>query len=270
MCLILFAWRAHADYPLILAGNRDEFYARPTAPAAFWDDRPQILAGRDLEQGGTWLGIHRSGRLAAVTNYRDGRAARRGTRSRGGLVSGFLTSDHSPEQYLQEVHRERAAYDGFNLLVGTPDALVSYSNRSERLAEVAPGIHGLSNHLLDSPWPKVELGKAALGQLRDSDPAVLADRLFAVLADRAPSPDHTLPDTGIDLERERVLSPAFIATPNYGTRCSTVLLIDAVGQVSFTERTHPTDRDTAQTRRYAFSTTIPDHGLAGARSAQRM
>jgi uncharacterized protein with NRDE domain len=260
MCLILFAWQAHPHYPLVLAGNRDEFYARPTAPADFWDDHPQILAGRDLEQGGTWLGIHRSGRLAAVTNYRDGRANRRGVRSRGGLVSGFLTSDLPPQEYLQGVHRERADYDGFNLLVGTPDALFSYSNRSEQLAEVEPGVHGLSNHLLDSPWPKVERGKAALGHLRDSDPEALVDHLFAVLADRAAAPDHVLPDTGIDLERERMLSSAFIATPNYGTRCSTILLIDTAGRVSFTERTHPTDHDTAQSRRYAFNTTIPITG----------
>jgi uncharacterized protein with NRDE domain len=260
MCLILFAWQAHPDYPLVLAGNRDEFYARPTAPAGFWDDYPRILAGRDLEQGGTWLGIHRSGRLAAVTNYRDGRTTRRGIHSRGGLVSGFLTSDLAPEEYLQEVRRERAAYDGFNLLVGTPDALFSYSNRSEQLTEVEAGVHGLSNHLLDSPWQKVERGKAAMGRLSDSDPEALVDHLFAVLADRVPSPDHTLPDTGIDLERERVLSSAFIATPNYGTRCSTILLIDTAGRVSFTERTHPTDHDTTQTRRYAFNTTIPITG----------
>ena len=260
MCLILFAWQAHPDYPLILAGNRDEFYARPTAPAGFWDDHPQILAGRDLEQGGTSLGVHRSGRLAAVTNYRDGRAARRGTRSRGELVSGFLTSDLAPEEYLQQVHRQHIAYDGFNLLVGTPDGLFSYSNRSEQLAEVEAGVHGLSNHLLDSPWPKVERGKAALRQLRDSNPEALIERLLAVLADRAAAPDHTLPDTGIDLVRERVLSPAFIATPNYGTRCSTVLLFDAIGGVSFTERTHSTDHDAQQTRRYAFTTTLPITG----------
>jgi len=257
MCLILFAWHSHPDYPLILAGNRDEFYARPTAPAGFWDDHPQILAGRDLEQGGTWLGIHRSGRLAAVTNYRDGRAATRGTRSRGELVSGFLTSDLASEEYLQQVHRQRTAYDGFNLLIGTPDGLFSYSSRSEQLTEVEPGVHGLSNHLLDSPWPKVERGKAALRELRDSNPEALIERLLAVLADRAPAPDHALPDTGIDLVRERVLSPAFIATPNYGTRCSTILLLDTTGQVSFTERTHPTDHDAEQTRRYAFTTTLP-------------
>jgi len=260
MCLILFAWQVHPVYPLILAGNRDEFYSRPTAPADFWDDHPQILAGRDLEHGGTWLGIHRSGRLAAVTNYRDGRAARRGTRSRGELVSGFLTSDLAPEEYLQEVHRQHTAYDGFNLLIGTPDRLFSYSNRSEQLAEVEPGVHGLSNHLLDSPWPKVERGKAALRELRDSDREALIERLLAVLADRVPAPDHTLPDSGIELERERLLSPAFIATPNYGTRCSSVLLVDTSGRVSFTERTHSTAYDAAETRRYTFTTTLPVTG----------
>jgi uncharacterized protein with NRDE domain len=257
MCLILFAWHSHPDYPLVLAGNRDEFYARPTAPAGFWEDQPQILGGRDLEQGGTWLGIRRSGRFAAVTNYRDGRAMRRGTRSRGGLVSGFLTSPLAPVEYLQQVHQQRAAYDGFNLLAGTLDGLFSYSNRSEQLTEVEPGVHGLSNHLLDSPWPKVERGKAALGQLQDRNREALIEHLLTVLVDRAPSPDHQLPDTGIDLERERMLSPAFIATPNYGTRCSSVLLIDTSGGVSFTERTHPTDHDNAETRRYGFTATLP-------------
>jgi uncharacterized protein with NRDE domain len=176
------------------------------------------------------------------------------------LVSGFLMSALAPAEYLQEVHRQRAAYDGFNLLVGTPGRLFSYSNRSEQLAEVEPGVHGLSNHLLDSPWPKVERGKAALAQLPDSNREALVDHLFAVLADRAPSPDYTLPDTGIDLERERLLSPAFIATPNYGTRCSSVLLIDTSGHVSFTERTHPTSHDTAETRRYTFTAALPVTG----------
>jgi len=255
MCLILLAWRTHPDYPLILAGNRDEFHARPTSPAGFWEHWPQILAGRDLEHGGTWLGIARSGRLAAVTNYRDGRVLRRGTRSRGELVSGYLTSDQAPERFLQEVHAQRSAYDGFNLLAGTLDGLFYYSNRGERPSALKPGIYGLSNHLLDSPWPKVERGKAELANLVGLSPEPLIDRLLAVLADRTIAPDHALPDTGVGLDRERILSTAFIDTPTYGTRSSTVLVVDAAGQVSFTERTHPTSHDLAHTRRYTFTLT---------------
>ena len=236
MCLILIAHKVHPGYPLVLAANRDEAYSRPTAPAAFWDDHPQIYGGRDLEQGGTWLGITREGRVAAVTNFRDGYAAKNGTRSRGELVGNFLRGSQHAAEYVRRTSREAHAYNGFNLIAGDLDELYYLSNRGGHVAAIAPGIHGLSNHLLNTPWPKVEQGKKNLAELLQHEAQELIDGLFAVLADRAIAPDHALPDTGVGLPRERVLSPAFIISPTYGTRSSTVILVDNHGQVIFIER----------------------------------
>jgi uncharacterized protein with NRDE domain len=236
MCLILFAHKVHPDYPLVLAANRDEAYGRATAPAAFWDDHPQIYGGRDLAQGGTWLGITRGGRIAAVTNFRDAYAARDTTRSRGELVSSFLRGGQPAADYVNRVEREAHGYNGFNLIAGDLDELHYLSNRGGRASAIAPGIHGLSNHLLNTPWPKVERGKEILADLLQQEVQDLIDGLFAVLMDRAIAPDAALPDTGVGLPRERVLSPAFIISPTYGTRSSTVLLVDQHGQVIFIER----------------------------------
>jgi uncharacterized protein with NRDE domain len=236
MCLILLAHKVHPNYPLVLAANRDEAYSRPTAPTAFWDDHPHIYGGRDLEQGGTWLGITRSGRIAAVTNFRDGYAVKNSTRSRGELVSNFLRGSQLAADYVHRVGREADAYNGFNLIVGELDELYYISNRGSRVAAIAPGIHGLSNHLLNTPWPKVEQGRKILADLLQRETQELIDGLFAVLADRAIAPDDALPDTGVGLPRERVLSPAFIVSPTYGTRSSSVVLVDNHGQVIFVER----------------------------------
>lgn len=238
MCLILFAHRIHADYPLVLAANRDENYARPTQPAGFWDDTPRIYAGRDLEVGGTWLGINRAGAFGAVTNFRDGNAARHSTRSRGELVADYLRADQLPAAYIREIGTRAGEYNGFNLLVGNPGEMHWLSNRSTAPAIVAPGVHGLSNHLLDTPWPKVELGKQRLAALLDRRKDELTEGLFELLAERTLAPDDSLPQTGVGLARERVLSPAFIASTVYGTRASTVLLIDKRGNVTFIERSY--------------------------------
>lgn len=236
MCLILFAHKVHANYPLVVAANRDEIYVRPTAPAAFWEDCPHIYGGRDLEQGGTWLGITRGGRIAAVTNFRDDYTAKNAARSRGELVSNFLRGNQPAADYVHRVGRDAHAYNGFNLIAGDLDELYYASNRGSQVSAIRPGIHGLSNHLLDTPWPKVEYGKKILAELLQHEAQELVDGLFAVLADRAVAPDHALPDTGVGLPRERVLSPAFIISPTYGTRSSTVLLVDHHGQVLFIER----------------------------------
>jgi uncharacterized protein with NRDE domain len=237
MCLILLAHKIHPDYPLVLAANRDENYSRPTAPAAFWDDHPQIYGGRDLEQGGTWLGITRSGRVAAVTNFRDGLAAKSSSaRSRGELVSDFLRGSLPGADYIEKIGRETRFYNGFNLIAGDLHALHYLSNRGGHATAIAPGIHGLSNHLLDTPWPKVERGKKVLAGLLQHETQDMIDGLFAVLSDRAIAPDDALPDTGVGMPRERVLSPAFIISPAYGTRSSTVVLVDRHGQVVFIER----------------------------------
>ncbi len=251
MCLILFAWKMHDNYPLILAANRDEFYERPSAPAAFWADAPDLLAGRDLKAGGTWLGITRSGRLAAITNYRDPASLKTEAPSRGHLVSDYLRSRESPEEYLQRLAPRAGRYNGFSLLVGDRSELLFYSNRGEAIRP-APGIHGMSNHLLDTPWPKVNRGKQALEQLLAGDHNPSPEALLDLLASRSRPPDDRLPDTGVGLEWERVLSPLFIESPAYGTRCSTVLLIDRRGMVTFVERVFNGGSEPRVTSRFDF------------------
>ena len=236
MCLILLAHKVHPDYPLVLAANRDESYARHTAPAAVWNDCPPIYGGRDLEHGGTWLGITRSGGIAAVTNFRDGNAARSSSRSRGELVACYLRGNQRPADYLARVNRDANAYNGFNLIAGDIDELYYLSNRDGQVTAIAPGVHGLSNHLLNTPWPKVEHGRKILGELVRSSTQELIDGLFTLLAERTIAPDDALPETGVGLSRERVLSPPFIVSPSYGTRSSTVILVDNHGQVVFIER----------------------------------
>ena len=236
MCLILFAHKTHPDYPLAMAANRDEAYARATAPASFWHDHPQIYGGRDLEQLGTWLGITRQGKIAAITNFRDGHAVRNSLRSRGELVANYLRGNRSARDYFSGVNRDAQAYNGFSLIAGDLDELHYISNRGHLTQVIAPGIHGLSNHLLDTPWPKVERGKAVFASLLRRPPQAMIEGLFELLADRKAAADEALPDTGVGLPRERVLSPAFIISPAYGTRSSTVLLVDNHGQVVFIER----------------------------------
>ncbi len=225
MCLILLAYDAHPLYRLILAANRDEFFSRPTAPAAFRDDSPQILAGRDLKEGGTWLGLTRTGRIAAITNYRDPRSERKDAPSRGGLVSGFLAGAMSVEEYLAFLKSEGTNFNGFNLIFGDMKQLCWFSNRGSEPQLLQPGIHGLSNRLLDTPWPKVSRGKEDLEHIVAEGKNIEPDALFAILADRTIPPDDLLPDTGVGIELERVLSPRFISAPAYGTRSSTIILI---------------------------------------------
>lgn len=235
MCLILIAHAAHPDYPLVIAANRDEYYQRPSAKAAFWQDHPHILAGRDLEGLGTWLGVTRSGRFAALTNFRDPNERKTNAPTRGQLVSGFLTSAQHPRAYLEDAATLAPRYNGFNLLAGDMDGVFYLSSRTGSVQQVSAGIHGLSNHMLDTPWPKVARGKQRLQ-------AALADELnietlLDLLLDREPAAEEELPDTGIGVEMERVLSPALIVSPQYGTRASTVVLFGRDGGVSFSERT---------------------------------
>jgi len=236
MCLILLAWRAHPEYPLVFAGNRDEAYERPSAAAEFWADDPQIFGGRDLEKGGTWLGITRPGRMAAVTNYRDGPGAAAMPRSRGELTANFLRESEEPRAYLERVAPGAEDYGGFTLIVGDPDRLLAFSNRGSAIEELAPGVHGVSNHLPNTPWPKVVRGKQRLTELLNAGEAELVDGLFHALADRTVAPDAKLPDSGVGLQRERELSPAFVAGDRYGTRASTVMLVSRSNEVLFVER----------------------------------
>lgn len=237
MCLILFGFRAHRHFSLVVAANRDEQYSRPATAAGFWTDHPEVYAGRDLEKCGTWMGINTNGRFAAITNYREGLPNPVAPRSRGELVSGFLTSAESAPDFFGNAARSAHDYNPFSMIAGDPDALSFYSNRGHGIVPVAPGVHGLSNHLLDTPWPKVVSGTAAMTATRDlDDPDAISALLFALLAERAGAPDMKLPDTGISRQRERELSPPFISGEHYGTRTSTVLLVHASGDVFVHEK----------------------------------
>jgi uncharacterized protein with NRDE domain len=250
MCLILFGWRAHADCPLVVAANRDEFHGRPSAQAAFWDDHPQVLAGRDLECMGTWLGVTREGRFAAITNFRDMTDQRQGKRSRGLIASRFLEGAQSARDFVAAVTAEGDDYRGFNLLAADREEFWWVSNRDGRPRLLEPGIYGLSNHLLETPWPKVQRGKRELGRILGGAPNVEA--LLGLLADTAQAPDADLVHTGVGLERERMLSAARIVSPDYGTRCSSALIAEASSRVQFAERSYDPAGDAQETRRYEF------------------
>lgn len=237
MCLILFAYRAHADYPLVIAANRDEAYARPAAPAAFWKDHPQIYGGRDLEMGGAWLALTTSGRVAAMTNFRDGYPKGVAPRSRGEIASGFLTSDTPAQPYLESIAMRAADYAGFCALAGDLNELWFLSNRGNGIVRVEHGVHGLSNHLLDTPWPKVTQGRQELAEHLQGDASTLTERLYAMLGDRTVVAPENLPDTGMGLQREKQLAPKFIAVDDrYGTRASTVIIVDRNHNVTYAER----------------------------------
>lgn len=236
MCIIFIAYRYHPNYNLITAANRDEFYKRPAEPAHFWDDHPSILAGRDLEQMGTWMGVTRTGRFSALTNYRNpSEFEKTDKKSRGHIVRDFLAGDETPFNFLKKLQQERLHYKGFNLFVSDGDSLMYYSNIGNEIKHLEPGIYGLSNDQLDTPWPKVEKGRQQLKQLLKS--GLNHERLFAILADQEPAPEKELPQTGIPLELEKTLSSIFIKSPDYGTRCSTVLTIDQDQYVRFIEKT---------------------------------
>lgn len=237
MCLLLFANRVHPRWRLIVAANRDEFHARPTAPADWWSDAPTVLGGRDLQAGGTWLGVTRTGRFAAVTNVREPQSYRVGAPSRGHLVSGYLAGSSLPVQYAAGLMPVAPAYNGFNLLVADAASLIYYSNRQPMLRTLPPGVFGLSNALLDTPWPKVVRGKEDVREIIAGPEEEMEERLFASLARRDPAPDAELPATGVGVERERALSSAFIVSDGYGTRCSTVVMMGHDGEVTLTERT---------------------------------
>jgi len=243
MCLVLFAYKSHKQYPLILVANRDEFYNRPALPVSYWHDHPTILGGRDLEKMGTWLGVTRTGRFAAITNYRDPSRLRKDAISRGEIVSGFLSGTDSPKDYLNTIRGKREIYNGFNLILGNVSSCLYYSNITNTIEEVKPGIHGLSNHLINTPWPKVVRGKEKLKlTIQDKDFSD-KDQLFRILNDSQQAEDEELPYTGIGIELERMMSPIFIQSPNYGTRSSTVLLINRQNHVSFMERSKIADQD---------------------------
>lgn len=235
MCLIVFAWKLIPECPLVLAANRDEFFERPSRAAGWWEDHPDVYAGRDLLAGGTWLGVNRAGRFAALTNIRKGGERRSDVRSRGELVAGFLQSELSAEDYLIRVRERASDYSGFNLLLGDHEQSFWFSNEGDtEMRELAPGIYGLSNGSLDTPWPKVVRAKAQFSSLLCQ--GAPDDAYFEMLTDTTRAVDSRLPDTGVTLEWERLLSPICIESPDYGTRASTLLRVHQGGDARLVER----------------------------------
>jgi len=237
MCLLLLAWMSHPRYRLVVAANRDEFHDRESAPLAWWGEGTPILAGRDLVAGGTWMGVTRTGRFGAVTNYRDlARVPPPDARSRGMLVPDFLNDDTTPAAFLERLGASAAGYAGFNVIAGAPRSLCYYSNRGDSPPrDLEPGIYGLSNHELDSPWPKlIKARERFAAELDGEEPR--ADALFDVLADRVAADDGALQDTGLPADMERAMSSPFVLHPRYGTRCSTVLMVGHDGHTVASER----------------------------------
>lgn len=253
MCLIIVAYNAHPDFPLVLAANRDEMYRRPTRPAQFWPNYPSILAGQDLEQGGSWLGVDKYGRIAAVTNHRDSTEEKNGITSRGLLVSEYLQNSHSSINYLEQCISRTKNFDGFNLLLGDINALYFFSSREKQYQQLQAGVVGISNGGFDEAWPKVEQGKQQMSILIKNNRFHSHEALLAMLADNRLPDDESLPDTGIGLEWERILAPVFIRAKEYGTRASTVLTIDKDNNVRFSERVYDRQGQAENTSRYEFT-----------------
>lgn len=261
MCLIFIAHNHHPRCPLVMAANRDEFYQRPTAPAGYWPDHTGLLAGKDLEGGGTWLGITRSGRFSAVTNYREPGSTRVDAPSRGKLVTDFLVGHETPMTYLSDVASRGGEYNGFNLLAGDKSSLCWYSNRAEEPRELSAGVYALSNHLLDTPWPKVARGRAGFETALAS--VSLNEQVFLdLLSDREVAVEEELPNTGVGRKWEHVLAPIFISSEHYGTRSSTVVMFDNTGTARFTEKSFGPEGETIGTVTFEFPLTSSAPGDA--------
>lgn len=234
MCLILFGYKVSRQYPVILIANRDEFYGRPTAPLHAWET-PPVFAGKDLEQGGTWFGVNHNGTFAALTNYRDPALLKQNAPSRGKIIVDFLAARASCQAHFN-LKKTFKQYNGFNLLFGSKKELFWFSNLKQTMEKVPPGIHGLSNRFLNTAWPKVTAGRKAFKKALQNP--VTTESLFSVLADESVPQDDQLPDTGVGLEWERLLSPLFIQSDTYGTRSSTVMLMDQDNTITLVERTY--------------------------------
>ena len=251
MCLIFLSINNHPTYKLIIAGNRDEFYNRRTSTANYWPDYQYVIGGRDLEAGGTWLAMTRSGKIGMVTNYRDPQNINPNAPSRGHLVSDFLIQDGDAEDYLKNISLNGKRYNGFNLILGNVNELWYCSNYKTGIEKLSGGFYGISNHLLETPWPKVVRGKERIKPLL-SNAIVDPEALFEILYDEQVAADTMLPNTGLALERERALSSMFIKTDGYGSRCSTVILVDQNDQISFSERVYDFTTFNHSTQNFRF------------------
>lgn len=242
MCLIVFSYRTHPKYELIVAANRDEFYKRPTREAHFWENYPELLAGKDMEAGGTWMGISKDGRFGALTNYRDLNNLKQNPPSRGELVTNYLAQKTNTTSYLKSIRHKSPLYNGFNLLLSDEEDMYHFSNHTMEVSVIEPGIHGVSNAVLDTPWTKLEQAKNDL-KIATSSETVDTEDLFKLLTNDLPAPDKDLPETGLSYELEKVVSSIFIKSENYGTLCSTLLLSDYDGNVEYIERRFDRDQN---------------------------
>lgn len=252
MCLIVFANNFHKDYKLIFAANRDEFYNRPTGQAGFWSDHPDLLAGKDMQAGGTWMGITKQGRFAAITNFRDLKNHKDDAPSRGNITLDFLINDIHPEDYYYKLKTDLRSFNGFNLILGSINELYYFSNKIDGIKKIVSGVYGISNALLNTPWQKVEKSKQYLEKLIDQQ-EIHPGEVLNILKDTTIAKDDELPDTGVGLELERLLSPVFIKTVKYGTRCSTVVMVDKEDNVKFVERSYFDDIGTFSNKVFNFS-----------------
>jgi len=250
MCLLTFSWKKHADYRLILLANRDEFYERKTQKADFWEENPAILAGKDLEAGGTWLGIHQNGNFTALTNYRNLKNLKTNAPSRGKLPLDWLESTDTAPHYLEKIQATASTYNGFNLLIGNLENLYYFSNYQNQIRPLEAGIYGLSNHLLDTDWFKVQKLKQNFSE--SIDKGVDIDVFFSLLKDTQFPPDQQVQQTGLSFEMEKMLSPIFLKNPKYGTCCSTVLTIDYNNEVNFVERNYNAENEDFIEKKFNF------------------
>lgn len=256
MCFIVFNFKKHNKYKLIFCANRDEFYKRKTEKLHYWhlfdeSEKNRILAGRDLESGGTWLGITKSGRFAALTNFREGIAKNPDKISRGLIVKNYLEGSYDPRNYAKRLEADKEYYEGFNLLFGSKDELYYFSNRSNGLLPISEGIYGLSNATLDTPWPKIRRGKRIFDKIISYD-EVPVEALFEMLSDDEKPENRELPFTGVSEEFEKELSPIFVKMNAYGTRSSSVILIDYNDNVEFYEKNYDSSGKEVNNSYYSF------------------
>lgn len=246
MCLIVFAYKVHKKYRLILSANRDEFFARPTEPLKVWEDAPKIIGGRDLQQGGTWMAFSKNGRFAALTNVRNPASMKQNARSRGELIPSFLLSEADPLSYLETVRDRMTDYNGFNILAGDLKELFFLSSTDHKIIKVQPGIHAVSNRTINTPWVKCEVVKKGLGSELDTMPdepdfSDIEQNLCRMMHNSDTVPDELLPDTGVGIDLERKLSSVFVSMAGYGTRSTSVVLQDFSGNLAFSETTWSED-----------------------------
>lgn len=257
MCLIVLSNKVHPQYKLVIAANRDEFYDRPSRPAAFWNEEglKDMIAGKDLKAGGTWFGVNKNGNWAAITNYRNPNEMKIKAPSRGEIVRDFLADDIPPADFLSQLQKQASEYNGFNLLIGNSERIYNYNNINNSIIEVENGIHGLSNAFLNSNWPKTIRAKNKLSTIMESG-NLDKESLFMLLKDEKQAPENKLPKTGLSRELEKMASPIFIKSENYGTRCSTILLIGYDNHYEFIERSYkPGSSEILNEQKFEFNAT---------------